>query len=55
MSGPFMTILPMAALAIFAAVARWVSFNRAARAGRFDDPVGAIFADWLESPCGAGR
>lgn len=45
-----MTILLMAALAIFAAVARWVSFSRAARAGRFDDPVGAIFADWLESP-----
>ena len=38
----------MAALAALAGVARWVTFRRAARSGRFDDPVGAIFAVWLD-------
>ena len=43
-----MIAVSMAALAAIAGVARWVTFRRAARSGRFDDPVGAIFAVWLE-------
>lgn len=38
----------IAALAVLAALARWSTFDRAARAGRFDDPIGAIFALWLD-------
>lgn len=48
MIGPVMTTLLMAALAALAGVARWVTFRRAVRSGRFDDPVGAIFAVWLD-------
>ncbi|KRB44425.1 hypothetical protein [Phenylobacterium sp. Root700] len=33
-----------------AGLARWLTFNRAAHAGRFDDPIGAIFAVWLAVP-----
>ena len=48
MIGPVMITLLMAALAALAGVARWVTFRRAVRSGRFDDPVGAIFAVWLD-------
>ena len=44
-----MTCLGLAAApAMLAAFTRWVTFSRAARAGRFDDPIGAIFALWLD-------
>lgn len=33
-----------------AGFARWLTFNRAVHAGRFDDPIGAIFAVWLAAP-----
>lgn len=46
--GPVMNALLMAALAALAGFARWATFRRAARCGRFDDPVGAIFAVWLD-------
>ena len=49
------TTLLMAALAALAGVARWVTFRRAVRSGRFDDPVGAIFAVWLDRGDPRGR
>ena len=48
MPGPVTITLLMAALAALAGLARRVTFRRAARNGRFDDPVGAIFAVWLD-------
>ena len=48
MIGPIMIVLLMAALAASAGAARWLTFGRAVDAGRFDDPIGAIFTVWLE-------
>jgi hypothetical protein len=48
MTGPVMVALVMAALAALGGIARWLTFSRAAHAGRFDDPIGAIFDVWLD-------
>ena len=48
MTGPVMIVLAMAALAALAGIVRWLTFSRAAHAGRFDDPIGMIFDAWLD-------
>lgn len=48
MTGPVMVALVMAALAALGGIVRWLTFSRAVRAGRFDDPIGAIFDVWLD-------
>lgn len=48
MIGPVMIALAVAALAALAGTVRWLTFSRAVHAGRFDDPIGAIFDVWLD-------
>lgn len=55
MTGPVMVALVMAALAALGGTARWLTFSRAAHAGRFDDPIGAIFDAWLDRGPAAAR
>lgn len=55
MTGPVMIALVMAALAALAGIVRWLTFSRAAHRGRFDDPIGAIFAVWLDRGAPASR
>ncbi len=55
MIGPVTISLLTAALAALAGVARWVTFRLAVRKGCFDEPVGAIFALWLDRGDPRGR
>ncbi len=55
MTGPVMIALVMAALAALAGIVRWLTFSRAAHAGRFDDPIGGIFDIWLDRGTPASR